>query len=306
MDSKKGFQKRYPNQHAFRLMNPSEFEWIKVISTTDTGVMFYGGQLKSKPEGFTEIQAIRFPKDKYSFEEAKKWIKDHKFEPILEEPALEETKKSIRLEDVTNEEIFKLSNEDLHRLRFRFTQVYSKHFRNTQDITVGKLNKFDILDKYESLTVVAKQRNLVFKNSREIDKDLFKFKMQKRTEKNSEIIVLLKEDNEERIVCGIIYEPDEVDTQGDTANAEEIRKACYSFMENSQKIKIQHQGSRISAAVLENYIAPQEFSIAGRVIKKGTWIMIIRINDNNAWKAIKNGDYTGFSMGGIASFIEKE
>lgn len=49
--------------------------------------MIYGGPLKSKPRGATEVQSIRFPKDKFSVAEAKKWLKDHKKKYILFEPA---------------------------------------------------------------------------------------------------------------------------------------------------------------------------------------------------------------------------
>lgn len=60
---------------------------IRVLSTSKEGIMFYGGPLKSKPRGATEVQTIRFPKDKFSVKEAKKWLKDHKQKYILFEPA---------------------------------------------------------------------------------------------------------------------------------------------------------------------------------------------------------------------------
>jgi len=56
--------------------------------------MIYGGPLKSDPRGPTKVQAIRFPKDKFSVKEAKKWLKDHKRKYILFEPA-KETKKKL-------------------------------------------------------------------------------------------------------------------------------------------------------------------------------------------------------------------
>ncbi|MDH4127166.1 MAG: ATP-dependent Clp protease proteolytic subunit [Spirochaetota bacterium] len=51
--------------------------------------MIYGGPLKSDPSGSTKTQAYRFPKDKFTVEEAKKWLSDHGIEYILFEKATE-------------------------------------------------------------------------------------------------------------------------------------------------------------------------------------------------------------------------
>lgn len=120
-------------------------------------------------------------------------------------------------------------------------------------------------------------------------------------EKEMSIIPLLKKDKkEERIVYGIVYEPDEEDTQGDIANAEEIRKAAYQFMEEVQTFKVMHKGSNVRVRVLENYIAPVDFKIEGKSVKEGSWVLVTRILDPKIWKAIKKGKLTGYSMAGYA------
>jgi len=103
---------------------------------------------------------------------------------------------------------------------------------------------------------------------------------------------------DEQIVCGIVYEPDIVDSQGDKANAEEIKKACYHFMEKAQQFKVMHKGKKVGVEILENYIAPQDLTIGDKKIKKGTWLMTVRVNDSKIWKDIKTGKLTGFSMAG--------
>ncbi|MBA7545030.1 hypothetical protein ES705_37392 [subsurface metagenome] len=110
-----------------------------------------------------------------------------------------------------------------------------------------------------------------------------------------------KED--EHIVAGVVYSPDEVDSQGDTATEEEIRKAAYRFIEDVQKFKVNHQGKYIKTKILEFYLAPQNLIIAGQDIKKGSWIMILRILDEVVWKKIKSGELTGFSLAGRAHGI---
>lgn len=109
-----------------------------------------------------------------------------------------------------------------------------------------------------------------------------------------------KADEDEHIVCGIVYEPDVVDSQGDKASEREIRKAAYRFMEDVQSFKVNHQGKNIKAKVLESYIAPDNFKVSSKKVKKGTWVLTLRVFDEDAWEAIKKGDLTGFSMAGTA------
>lgn len=107
-----------------------------------------------------------------------------------------------------------------------------------------------------------------------------------------------KED--EHIVCGIVYAPNEVDSQGDFTTEEEIRKAAYQFMEEVQKFKINHEGDYIRAKVLESYVAPEDLMIADQKVKKGSWILATRILDEDLWRRIKKGEIKGYSMAGKA------
>lgn len=80
----------YPNFHAARIQDPDDFERIVVLKTLDNGIMIYGGPLKTDKNGPTKNQAYRFPKDKFTVEEAKAWLKDHNITYILFEPASED------------------------------------------------------------------------------------------------------------------------------------------------------------------------------------------------------------------------
>jgi len=124
---------------------------------------------------------------------------------------------------------------------------------------------------------------------------------EKKFERIVPIVPLLKaKAKEEHIVYGIVYEPDEEDSQGDEANAEEIRKAAYQFMEEVQTFKVMHKGKNVKVRILENYIAPVDFKIEGKSVKKGSWVLVTRILDKRVWNAIKKGKLTGYSMAGYA------
>jgi len=121
-------------------------------------------------------------------------------------------------------------------------------------------------------------------------------------------VPIFKVKEDEQIVGGIVYEPKEEDSQGDFSTEEEIRQACYYYMEHARRFKLQHEGIAISSKIniLENYIAPQDLEIAKEKIKKGSWILIIRIRDAALWKKVKDGELTGFSMAGVAHRRKKE
>lgn len=108
-------------------------------------------------------------------------------------------------------------------------------------------------------------------------------------------------DGDEHIVTGVVYEPEKVDAQGEYTDADEIRDACYHFMEAGAKFKLNHSGEPLdSVKLLENYIAPVTFELNGEVVKKGSWLMTLRVLDPELWQAIKEGRITGLSMAGYA------
>ena len=76
----------YPNEHAARLKDPDQYDSFRRENDAGgPGIDFIYG-IK---DGTTEIQAIRFDKNRYSVAEAKKWLESHDFKPILFEEATE-------------------------------------------------------------------------------------------------------------------------------------------------------------------------------------------------------------------------
>lgn len=121
--------------------------------------------------------------------------------------------------------------------------------------------------------------------------------------KDARQVALLKS-SEERFVFGVVLEPTKElgkpDSQGDIYSAEEVRQSCHKFMEQHRNIGLQHEkyaNDRVS--ILENYIAPADFEIDGQRVAKGTWLLGLRV-DQGLWDAIKQGEITGFSIGGFA------
>ena len=115
-----------------------------------------------------------------------------------------------------------------------------------------------------------------------------------------------KADDEKRQVFGIVYEPDVVDLQGEFTDANEIEKAAHMFLENYRVLGDMHMDKVApeDAAVIESYVAPCEFIMGGQRVTKGSWVIGVQVHADALWKRIKDGEITGFSMGGFATVEE--
>lgn len=108
--------------------------------------------------------------------------------------------------------------------------------------------------------------------------------------------------DDEHFVLGIVLEPDEVDAQKDVYSAAEVRSAAHKYMADYQHRGHMHKELvNEKVDILESYLAPADFTVGSQTVKKGTWLMAMRINDAKLWKLVKEDGLTGFSIGGSAS-----
>jgi DNA adenine methylase len=118
-------------------------------------------------------------------------------------------------------------------------------------------------------------------------------------------IPILKVDAEERLITGIVLEPDTIDAQNDTVPPHVIKKAAYKFLSTynkSTKMGLMHEVfGAIGVELVESYIAPIDFELNGQQITKGSWLMTVHITSDDLWARVKNGEITGFSIGGTAT-----
>ena len=125
----------------------------------------------------------------------------------------------------------------------------------------------------------------------------------KPEEQLNKSIKIFKISKDKQIIGVVVYAPDEVDTQGDKATAEEIEKAAHKFNLGSRAFKIMHKGKEIDVDLLETYIMPANVIIGKEKITKGSWFVVCKVNDKDAWKGIKSGEISGISMGGEADRV---
>jgi hypothetical protein len=108
---------------------------------------------------------------------------------------------------------------------------------------------------------------------------------------------ILKADTEKRIVYGVVLEPHTRDLQGDVLTVDTIEIAAHKYLVASRTVGDSHSGPA-PAEVVESYLAPADYDLGGHRITKGTWVMGVHILDADLWESVKQGEFTGFSIGG--------
>jgi len=303
-------QKPYPNEHAARLKEPGGFDddsfrrtkggtiygHIKVPKTIS--IIWAKKKGSAKPSDNPIPQSLRFPVDNWTVAEAKKWLKDNNIDYIKFEAATKKEKSAWTTQYVNQlpdssflyiEPGGEKDNEGKTKPRTlrhfpyknKAGNIDGPHLRNA----LARIPQSNLSDSVKE-RISAKAKKILDGIKKE--------------EKVFEKYIPIIKSEEERIVSGIVYEPGELDTDGDYSNEEEIRKAAYDFMERVQTFKVNHQGEEIQVAILENYIAPQDLTISGQPVKKGTWLITTRVLEDETWDKIKKGEITGYSMAGYA------
>ncbi|CAI6221798.1 XkdF-like putative serine protease domain-containing protein [Bacillus subtilis] len=136
-------------------------------------------------------------------------------------------------------------------------------------------------------------------------KQFFFMKSEKQPDFQKEVKVLAKEEGEQKLVYGIVYEPDTVDAHGDFMTAAEIEKAAHGFLKDAREIDKQHDFKGGVGEVVESYVAPADFEMNGETIKKGSWVLVTKASEE-IWEEIKKGEITGYSMAGVADIAKQE
>lgn len=112
------------------------------------------------------------------------------------------------------------------------------------------------------------------------------------------------EPEEKRLVYGIVLEPETPDSQGDIYSADEIEAAAHGFMADYQNVGHMHTALvNDGVEIVESYLCPGDLEIGGQPVKAGTWILVVRVTNDQLWEQVKSGALTGFSIGGFAERV---
>lgn len=118
-----------------------------------------------------------------------------------------------------------------------------------------------------------------------------------------------KADKVKQLVYGVVLEPNTLDSQDDYMLPNQVEKAAHTYLKKavrgkSSVSKLQHRKAgffknKPSVVPVESFIAPVDFTYDGKeMIKKGTWVLVLHIEDKEVWQDVLAGKYTGLSIGG--------
>ncbi|WP_144508231.1 XkdF-like putative serine protease domain-containing protein [Bacillus thuringiensis] len=138
-------------------------------------------------------------------------------------------------------------------------------------------------------------------------REFFLTKSDEKPNFEKEVRVIKSEDEEKRLVYGIVYEPGVLDSHNDFADESTIEKAAHEFMLKYRQIDKDHDFQAGVGEVVESYIAPDDMEVNGEVITKGTWVLVTKATEE-VWESIQKGDYKGYSLAGVAEteVVEEE
>lgn len=107
--------------------------------------------------------------------------------------------------------------------------------------------------------------------------------------------------DDKQIILGQVLIPETEDAHGDVVSAEEIEKAAHLWLARKQHRGEMHKKIvNDKVEIYESYIAPEDLTIEGQKVKKGTWLLMLHVLDSEIWSKIKSGEFAGLSMGGYA------
>lgn len=117
-------------------------------------------------------------------------------------------------------------------------------------------------------------------------------------------VPILKADLEQQLIYGVALTPGVEDSQGDVLDAAEIEKAAHGWLAEYRSHDVQHNqvtkdaDGQPFATPVESFIAPQDLQIGEKRVLKGAWVIGAKVHDPQAWRQVKDGKLTGFSIGG--------
>lgn len=115
-------------------------------------------------------------------------------------------------------------------------------------------------------------------------------------------ITVVKADQDQRLVYGIVLEPDVEDSQGDIVSKEDVELAAHRYVYQNIRPDIigdQHaKAAPETVRPVESFIAPCDFELGGQQVRKGSWVLVGKIDDDRLWEQVKKGEKGAWSVGG--------
>lgn len=115
---------------------------------------------------------------------------------------------------------------------------------------------------------------------------------------------------EQRLVKGPALVPDRFDRHNTYLSAAQVQEIAHSFVDH-MGAKLMHDKTKDYSAklkIVETWILDQELvwnsgDDTTHSLPVGTWMICMKIFDDDIWADVKSGKYKGFSVGGWATKV---
>lgn len=123
------------------------------------------------------------------------------------------------------------------------------------------------------------------------------------------VVKMIDGAKEERFVLAPVATPNKKDGHGSVIPPEVIRRAAHGYLANHRMMDDRHDlapllGKGSPGVPVESYILHQDTTFPSptgpRVVPMGSWMMGVRVTDDDVWARIKSGALKGLSIWGRA------
>ena len=121
---------------------------------------------------------------------------------------------------------------------------------------------------------------------------------------SGERLMFRKFDLDKHLVYAEVYLPDAEDAHGHSMTAIEIEKMAHGFMKNARttQIDLNHDNeTNYGCFMVESFIARD----TDPDYAPGAWVAVVKVDNPEVWRMIKEGEITGFSFEGIGYVVEE-
>lgn len=115
--------------------------------------------------------------------------------------------------------------------------------------------------------------------------------------KKQRYAAILKADPDKRLVFGVVSEPDTKDAHGDFLSKPEIARMAYNFEKYVREFHDLHTRRKAATQIIRSWIIEADTWIKGQLVKAGSWVICVKVLDDEVWGKIKAGIYKAFSIG---------
>ena len=107
------------------------------------------------------------------------------------------------------------------------------------------------------------------------------------------VIRIARVDDDRRVVLGMVYEPNVLDTYGEFMFAGDIETMAHRFAQVwSESIDTSHDNIPNGSFPVESFVA----RAGDPDFPEGAWVLGIKVPDDHLWRQIKSGELNGFSF----------